>query len=460
MRAAFAALLLLVVPILAGCLGGSRPVPSTSPPYAFVDPLSSDASHDHRDRNQHQGHSNVTLVAHEPLVDQEGDTSNSHSIDLCDHWLVLGREREGQNGVDFVDVADPAAPVWVGRYRDPNAVAGDRDVAWSADCNYVFMANQGTRPDNSGVLVINAKDKAQPVYESRYLIPGVASPLSPIPSVSSGVHAIFASRVGATQYVYALNYGVHILRATTDANGKLALQLAGRYATADAEQLQAVNEGGVDQVATRRTIYGHDMTVYVEAGRTILYVAYAYDGLRIVDITDPAATRELGHWVPDMTPGAPHYVHSVKSYLRADGRRITVLGSETFEERNTNTPSPLWLLDTTDPSRIGLISTWVNPGLHGSDHLLFSLHYYELDGELLWVTHYHGGVWVLDISDPVRPSVKGTYMPAQDTGFTPRDDCCAGWKWAAMPLTFDIKVRDGVAYAADFHTGLYVMRLA
>src|SRR5687768_8294380 len=97
---------LVVVPVLAGCLAGPKTTPTPTVPYVFVDPMSTDAGHDHLDRAQHQANSNVTLVGHLPLIDQEGDTAKSHSLELCDHWLVLGREREGQYGVDIVDVAD------------------------------------------------------------------------------------------------------------------------------------------------------------------------------------------------------------------------------------------------------------------------------------------------------------------------------------------------------------------
>lgn len=463
MRSSLLVATTLLGSILAGCFADEQDVPDVPPaPFEFVDPMSSAAGHDHADVGQHQSSLNMTLVGHHPLVDQDADVAHSHSIDRCENWLVLGREREGESGVDIVDVSEPTMPAWVGRYRDDKAVAGDRDVAWSADCDYVFMGNQGSSMDSSGVLVINADNKAHPVFESRYQIPGVTPLVPPIQgcsaSLSSGVHTVYALKVGGDQFVYALNWGVHILKATRGGDGKLALEFQGRYVTADAERLAETNENGPDCVGTRRSIYGHDMTVYQEGSNVIMYVAYAYDGLRIVDITDPTAPKAIGHWVPGGA-GAPHYVHSVKSYMKGS-QRITIVGSETFEDRNTDTASPLWILDSTDAESPQLLSTWSNPGGHGADHLLFSLHFYEVENELLWLTHYHGGVWVLDISDSRNPWVRGYYMPSQDTGYVPDADCCGGWKFAGVPMTFDIKVHDGIAYAADFSTGVYALRLS
>jgi hypothetical protein len=449
----------LLILALAGCLGSSPAPPTTPAPNVFVDPITSETGHDHADPSQHNLSLNTTLLGHHFLTEQDGEAPGSHSIDLCGDWVVLGRQEAGQTGVDIVDVSDPMHPEWVGKYRDPNAAPGDRDVAWSADCDYVFNANGGSQAQNSGVLVINAKDKSRPVFESRFQIPGTFLPPNPVSGgVTPGVHTIYALQVGSTQYVYALNWGVHILRAAPGSDGKLALNYAGRYAAADADSLERANEGGADATATRRTVYGHDLSVYEEAGRVIMYVAYAYDGLRIVDITDPLAPTELGHWRPDATPGAPHYVHSVKTYHRADGRRITVLGAETFEDRNKDTPSPLWTLDTTDPARIQLLDTWTNPGGHGSELLFMSLHFYELENETLWLTHYHGGVWTLDLRDPSDLKVKGYYMPHEDNGFRPAPFAPGGFKQDGMPMTYDLKLRNGIAYVADDYTGLYVLR--
>jgi hypothetical protein len=453
--------ILLLATGLAGCMGGGTPPPDGPPagPYVFPDPLTRADGHDHTDRAHHPEGYNVTLLGHHALVDAEGETAQVHSIDLCDRWVVLGRQRAGEYGVDIVDVSDPRSPQWVGRYRDAEAIPGDRDVAWSADCQFVFMANGAGQVRPGGVRVINARDKANPTLESFAPVPGTPTAGAPLVGgvgVITSVHTVYALRTGGEQYVYALNWGVHIFRLVAGADGKMILQPAGRYATADAEQLAAVNEGGADLTGTRRALYGHDVTVYRDGDRVLMYVAYAYDGLRIVDITNPAAPLELGHWVPP-GPGAPHYVHSVKSYRRADGVRITILGAETFEERNHGVPSPLWVLDTTDPARIRHLSTWANPGAHGAGALLFSLHFYEVEREVLWLTHYHGGVWVLGLSDPAAPEVLGYYLPQVDTGFTPAAECCFGWQWGGVPMSFDLKLRDGVAYVADFNTGLYVL---
>lgn len=425
------------------------------------------AGHDHRIAAQHNYTSNVSLVSHLALVEQEGETAQSHAIDICDRWAAVGREFAGTDGVDIVDIADPGHPVWVGKYRDSKAVGGDRNVAWSADCRFVFMANEGPTIESSGVRVIRAQDKAHPTFESLYRV----TPPTPLPtdcisasgttvacSVSGGVHTVYALQAGGVQYVYALNYGVHILRLD-ETRTPATLLPVGRFVDADAQAQMEVNRNGYDPAATRRTILGHDMTVYQEGAKVILYVAYAYAGLDILDITNPTAPVLLGKWVPG-GEGAPHYVHGVEAYTARDGRRLAVVEAETFEERNTQTPSPIWVVDVTDPKNVRLLSTWVNPGRHGADHLLFSSHFFDLDGDTLWLTHYHGGVWALDISDPTRPRVAGYYMPHEDTGYEPSVNCCIGWKLGGIPMTFDVMVKDHVAYAADFSTGFYALRLA
>ncbi len=454
------------LPVFAGCLGTDDAAEEPEPPapFVFVDPMSTDnATHDHTAPSHHAHELNASLVAHLPLIDDDGQSAVAHSLDLCDRWLVVSREDPATYGVDIVDVSDPAAPQWVGRYRDANDDPADRDVAWSADRNYIFHANDGLAAETAGLRVIHAVDKTTPVFESFFPLPGFVSPAgTPIgsPNLSPGFHTVFALEIGTVQYVYGLSFGVYIFRAAPNAEGEMTLTLLGRYFGGDPEQILAVNQAdGPNLTSTRRAFYGHDMGVYIEGSSTTLYLANAYDGFRIADITVPEAPRTLGHWVPG-GPGAPHYVHSARAYTREDGRRITVVGSETFEDRNTEVPSPIWVLDTSDPANIQHLSTWVNPGGHPSRNLFHSAHFYEIENDALALAHYHGGLWLLNLTDPAQPTVSGYYMPHEDTGYIPSPACCFGYPLQGQPMTMDVRLRDGLVYAADAATGLYVVRPA
>lgn len=461
-------LFLAIVPALAGCVNNSAPAPSPTP-YTFVDPMSEAPDHDHVDPLVHQLRSNVTMLGQLSLTEEEGDSAQIHSVDVCQNWAAVPRERAGQEGIDIIDISDPTNLKWVGKYRDPNAVGGDRSVAWSADCRFVFMGNEGSTKDTAGVRVIRAVDKANPKFESFYspappltLPPGVDCPDPPDPiqgrfcGLTGSVHTVYALKVGGVQYVYALNYGVHIL-SFQEVGGMGQLVPVGRYVHADPDALERANRNNPDLNATRRTLLGHDMTVYEQDGKVIMYFAYAYAGMIVIDITNPAAPAELGKWVPP-GPGDPHYVHGVKSYQRADGRRITVVEAETFSNKDAALPSPFWVLDTSNLAQMRLLSTWTNPGGHGSDHLFYSTHFFNFDGDRLWLAHYHGGIWLIDLANPEAPVVDGYYMPAVDNVYRPLPNCCLGYKLAGTPMTFDVFVKDHVAYVADFSTGFYALR--
>jgi hypothetical protein len=91
-----------------------------------------------------------------------------------------------------------------------------------------------------------------------------------------------------------------------------------------------------------------------------------------------------------------------------------------------------------------------------------------VENQTIWLTHYHAGVWKLDVSSAAKlaqPQVAGYYLPHVDTGLRaqsshgayPAPNIC-NFPLTEIPNVFDLEVRDGIVYAADLHTGLYVLR--
>jgi hypothetical protein len=220
------------------------------------------------------------------------------------------------------------------------------------------------------------------------------------------------------------------------------------------------------------------MTFYAdptEDGQPLLFVAYAYDGLKILDLTVPSAPALLGRWMPPADTASKHYTHSVAVEREADGRLLLVVGSETFEPENQGIASPLWVLDATEtvqgPLGLGAapglgpapvqLGTWRNPSHAPAGNLGLSVHFFRLERGLLYVSHYHGGVWAIDLrSDAARhaPSAFGYAMPVPPGAVRAPDGCCIGFDLGDVPMVFDVAVHDGVVYAADEAQGVIAMR--
>lgn len=453
-------LVLFLASVLAGCISlgdtdlqeGPSPDPEAS---GFVDPIVD--AHDHRDPAAHRHAWNMELRSWMPMADDD-ETALVHALaEWEDHLFVdaglgLGSV-DGPAGFRILDVSDPGDPQVVSHWEHPDYRGGDRSIDVTGDGNWVVLGSEAPaeEPSSAGVFLVDVSDKSDPKLVDFF------------PLESGGAHTVEAAIIDGDVYAFGLNWGVNVLRLEDTPQGQRLVQV-GKYVAPGAGEIVAGSPAGPQERTTElvRQVYGHDMTLVHDgqAGFPVLYVAYAYQGLHILDLSEPSAPQRIAKWVPT-GPGAPYYVHGVETTF-IDGERVTVVGSEVFENRNVDVPSPVWILDTTDLARPDHVGTWTNPGGHGSRNLLLSAHFFELADGRVYLSHYHGGVWVLDISTPearAAPAAVGYYMPVENNGYRPPEDCCGAFDLAGIPMTFDVTVVDGTVWAADWFTGLHGVEL-
>ncbi len=448
------AVLLLTVG-LAGCLGGADDTDSTAdgldtPEQAsLLERMTADgADHDHANPAEHDVAYDMEMLDHEPLA-EPGKQSGTHALAIREDLLFAASTLGDDPGFSILDVSDPNDMTVLGEFRQANAVGGDRSITVSEDGQWVFLANEGDLENmEPGIRVIDVSDPTSPEQVS-YL------------PVEGGVHTIETITLDGTIYVFALNYGVQTFQLVETPTGPQLVKV-GQYTLAGTELAnppQYDNPGNYPSWGLR-AVYAHDMRAFddPEAG-PLLYIAYAYQGLQVLSIENPAAPQPVGDWVPG-GDAAPWYTHTVEAQWIGD-RRIVVVGSEVFEARHNETASPLWILDMTDLAEPELLSTWTNPAGTGSQELLFSAHFFRMEDGIIHLSHYHGGVWQIDVSTPakqVAPEILGAYLPSQDTGFEPASECCLGFNLAGIPVTMDAVAKDGVTFAADYQTGIYALK--
>jgi hypothetical protein len=460
---------------LAGC--ASDP---PGPTDGFTDPGPADAiptgaDHDHRDPAAHR-HARAAHLLDTLSLQEFGAGADlivgAHALDIHGDLLavaVFGNHDDsgGQQGVHLVDVSHPADLRVVGTYDAGTPVRGDRTIAFSADGTTVFLGfESGPRP---GVAAVDVSDPTAPVEVAFWSDPA-----------GFGPHTVAAGVVGGEQYVFLLSLGVTTL-AYDGAAG--AFTFVGKYLTADQlafldvighAQVDPTNPGGgigYGQTYLLRTLYGHDMTFYADPmGLPLLLVAYAYDGLKILDISEPALPVPLARFLPPTDTSHRHYTHTVAAERLADGRLIVVVGSETFEPENQGIASPIWILDSTEAVANAdaldapeLLSTWRNPSAAPAEELTQSVHFFRLRDGFLHLSHYHGGVWAFDLRDDASRRAAEAFafiLPVPVEPVAPPEDCCIGFPLAGVPMVFDVAVGDdGTVYAADIIQGVSSIRL-
>lgn len=447
MKNVLVSLILVVAAALAGCARGNDPTDGTDVVDAFVNSMEGFVDpflmgHDHADATLHDLAFHTVELSHHPLGGTNVKSSGAHAMDIRGSWLFVaayGLVADVQGGVYIFNIADPENPVLTGQWPMAGNVGGDRSMEATDDANWIVIGTEAidcanhANPFGPGLYLIDARDKGQPLLSD--YIP------------STGIHSVAVQRVGDHDYVVTGGGTQNILEINPD---------SGKF----------VPMGSIP--------VGHDMSFFDDPllGAPLLLVANV-ENLKAYDFSDPSAPEELGSWAPEDVTN--HYVHYVVADI-IDGKRILVLESEDWQSE----PSPVWILDATELDAMTLVTTWTNPANapanagQDANSLAFSTHNPRIEDGIVYLAHYHGGVWILDLRtlDKVyKPEIMGYFVPHNDNGgYKPQSSssalplptysalCFGGFTIHELPNVMDVEVKDGVVYAADLHTGVYTLK--
>lgn len=134
--------------------------------------------------------------------------------------------------------------------------------------------------------------------------------------------------------------------------------------------------------------WGPAPTVNVRVADDLAYLARYQDGLRIVDVSDPAAPVDVGHGPCEHADGGEIY-NDVK-LIAAGGRRFAVLASD-------QAGAVVW--DVTTPSAPAIVAHLgtAEPGEGAAVHTLF------LDGGRAYLANLRRGLEIWDLTAPAAP---------------------------------------------------------
>ncbi len=435
--------------------------------------------HDHDDISQHDFSCRMEQVAFLSLREQLADRPNTiiGEIDVKQDIAAVAMTYP-LGGVLFFDVSDPAKPRFLSRYdatecdqlvEDINCGAF---VDLSADGKTAYLSIQklsllptlplslnSINQTGPGVDVIDIADPRRPRRAQFYPILGLG-----------GVHTVRSHTIpaGPSGPGRPRAPGEYVI---SNQNG-VGIDIAKVTRTAGQRLLTTVRQiGKIDLLATIQNNEVHDTFIQNDPldGRTYLYNAAGFaTGFNVYDITDPARITQVAEW--DLTPEceADWYAHTIDVTHRG-GRRYVTLPAEMILDGDSNTPGalaemsdddkaegcgfyvgngdkpgPLWIIDATDFSKLGpandkkspeqaaatdaalkkasqdaLVATWTNPAGRAGGNFTFSVHNQQIVGDRIYLSHYHGGVYVLDASAAFagrreRPRELGFIVPHGD----------------------------------------------
>ena len=429
-------------------------------------------THDHDAIEQHQGlMCRIRQVAFLPLATElaaQPDVMLGEMDVKADIAAVTVIRPEA--GVLFFDVADPSKPRFLSWYRHLDCQAGDGCGAYvdlTADGKYAVLSVQlgalsppgliagklGTHP---GVALLDINDPAKPVLAQEYDVVSVG-----------GVHTartfVVPEGDGAGEYVASIanSVGIDIARLVDTPAGR-RLVPAGR-----------IDDAGAHDTFTQFDAFDRKPYLYIAGG-------FGH-GFRVFDVTDPSAPAELGRW--DLTPQCENdwYAHTIDVTHRGGRRYVTLpaegfsFGAQSAEDQGEGCGEqqgmgdravPLWIVDATDFGQLGdaaktLAATWANPAGREAGPLTFSPHNQQIVGDRIYLSHYHGGVFILDASSAFagrggRPKELGWAVPAAPAT-RPLYEGSLSFEHSRADF-WDMVFWKGHILAADIKGGLYSLQ--
>ncbi len=146
-----------------------------------------------------------------------------------------------------------------------------------------------------------------------------------------------------------------------------------------------------------------------------LWAAVLDAGFRVLDISDVQVPRVIGahnYHPPVVEPS--HTIMPVEPLI--DGRRIAVGVDEEHQHTHGQPHACMWVFDVTDPANFRTLSSFYvgemdspysrAPGRFGAHQFRE-----KLDGTLVYVTWFSGGLRIVDIGNPRLPEEVGYYIP-------------------------------------------------
>ena len=439
--------------IAAGCLGASDDASSRPPDLTLL----YEVEHDHVDPVVHELAWNIEQVAYHSATSQGAPSGIIGELDVAGD-LLAAHIQGARSGLVLFNISDPTAPEFLAfadaeAYRPYEA----RDVKLDPAGQYAYLALQ------LGGLTQLATPPASPTAAGGFLVFDVTDPASPVlvsQAIESGrgCHMIRYWESGGTRVVYCMSsQGLAIWEVFESALSPRDVRKRPGYFT---EELALVAEdvaGSADPgnptdvaMGALTALQPHDVTAQLDpiTGDPILVVAYENYGIEVLDISSPLQPVPISAWRWEGAANAGGRMHT--ALMHAVGEQRLAIGVN--EAGGAADVTPFFIVDMTDYSAPTLLAEWVPPAAGETNGLVHSTHNIQAVGTILYMAHFHAGVWAFDISEVAAPTPVAVFSRTQ-----PSLDEAAAAGFGGAPFYWDVVVHDGYMLVSDMPSGLVVL---
>lgn len=165
--------------------------------------------------------------------------------------------------------------------------------------------------------------------------------------------------------------------------------------------IEVKNPAAPKVLGTWRTAKSQGGASMVVTDGKLAYLAAMRNGVTVLDVSKPAAIKEVSTFLPDVNfplPNPKRAQHPNARGLALVGRRLYV----------ANDAGGLRILDVADPARLRELGRYANAGMGAKQQAFNNI---VVDGDTLYAAVDYAGIETLDIRDPARIKPLGWWNP-------------------------------------------------
>jgi hypothetical protein len=430
---------MLAVLLLSGCLVPQTPAddapPGTASPIDWnaIGASIFDADHDHHDRAIHQERSIGLKLLNQATFSDDGKALGEYIEADHERGLIAVAVVTGAGSTMRIVLLDEAAlpdAKIVGAFTEPSSYG---DVKLDATQPLVYVPFGGS----SG--------RAFTIWD----IADVAKPRRVGEAAGSGCHMLHTLAIQGTSYVFCAGLGgslVYRIEKLPDASLR-GVHVATATPQSDPEARRySTYYSTLTPIGPALLTTPHDQTAQLDpiTKQPLLVTAHELQGIRVFDINNPLAPREISLWRGQGMSQPMERVHTV-GLAAIGGKRIGFAATETF----TKVEPSLYIVDFTDFAAPRFLARWTPPGIphDGGLTLAYSMHNLQVVGTRLYATNFHAGLWIMDVSDPAAPVIEALRTPVKDA------------ESSFINEFWDVIVVNGYAICTDMGAGIEILHV-
>ena len=360
-------------------------------------------------------------------------------------------------GVQIVDVTTPATPVSISLY------SGDFEFI-SGMGDYVYLSR------NSTFSILDVSDSSSVQHVSGFDFPGFVNDVS-----VSGSYAYTGSNGFRVLDVSDSTHPVEIGYADIDG---VLVEVAGNsvvvyspYSMTANNTFYTVDVSDPTNPVSLDSYTCPAMTWDLVVKDNLVFIACWWDGVRIFNISDPTNIIQLSRVMGWQSGGVPGVEWCYAQAIDVEGNYLYIVDYQPFSNEDTY---GLYIIDITNPSAPFLLNRFQNITSNPRD--------VSVENGIAYIADGNGGVEVVDVSDPLNPSVIGfvdlidgstgikvdgdyAYVSEYILGglqvvdvSNPANPTLAGWYQPTGVFALGVESFNGFVYVSDGLGGIQIYR--